>query len=414
MDLKEYFVKKRTEKLPEYRKMMIYDSFMDKIEHKSMFFRFSFYSKIAVYSMALLFLMYSLFIDFPITSVEKDWIISFKNGKIVHASYIGKVVETEWDFTIYHNNEVVNRSDIYDNDVLVLGEDATIAFSINSWVNSYIIWPAQLQISRFHDENDKEKYIFYMEGTYLNVRSNTKDDILLIKSDNLELEPEIGFVDVTISVKEGESLIENKWTNLLVKKDVDNKKKMINLAQNENLIVLSESKINTIKTIFDSKNTHYQMDNKWDIKLIANMKQINELNSLLSRENIKDSVDDLVLGYLKNDNNMYDNGVYDMVYIISSVYKKFDIVLDSELLKTKVKNWNLDVQDIQLLIDQLISKLNGNNILPAMHIEKLKTILWWMVVINSSDIKCYNCKTLQDVADRLKLDEDYKKRLMNF
>gem|GEM_PF-5124837 len=49
-----------------------------------------------------------------------------------------------------------------------------------------------------------------MEGTYLNVRSNTKDDILLIKSDNLELEPEIGFVDVTISVKEGESLIENK------------------------------------------------------------------------------------------------------------------------------------------------------------------------------------------------------------
>gem|GEM_PF-5397797 len=68
------------------------------------------------------------------------------------------------------------------------------------------------------------------------------------------------------------------------------------------------------------------------------MKQINELNSLLSRENIKDSVDDLVLGYLKNDNNMYDNGVYDMVYIISSVYKKFDIVLDSELLKTKVKN----------------------------------------------------------------------------
>gem|GEM_PF-5831360 len=37
---------------------------------------------------------------------------------------------------------------------------------------------------------------------------------------------------------------------------------MINLAQNENLIVLSESKINTIKTIFDSKNTHYQMDNK--------------------------------------------------------------------------------------------------------------------------------------------------------
>gem|GEM_PF-4571727 len=72
MDLKEYFVKKRTEKLPEYRKMMIYDSFMDKIEHKSMFFRFSFYSKIAVYSMALLFLMYSLFIDFPITSVEKD------------------------------------------------------------------------------------------------------------------------------------------------------------------------------------------------------------------------------------------------------------------------------------------------------------------------------------------------------
>ncbi len=414
MDLKEYFAKKRTEKLPEYRKMMIYDRFMDKIEHKNIFLRFSFYTKVAVYSMVLLFLLYSLFIDLPMTPTRRDWLITYRNGKTVNASYIGKVIKTEWDFTIYNNNKVVDRQDIYDNDVLVLWEDASIAFSINSGVNSYIIWPAQLQISRFHDENNKEKYIFYMEWTYLNVKSNTKDDILLIKSDNLELEPEVWFVDVTLSVKDGESLIENKWNNLLVKKEVNNKKKIVTLSQNENLIVLKEEKVEEIKTIFDSTNIHYQMDPKGEVKLIANMKQINKLNSLLSNEKIENAVQKVVLGYLRNDNDMYDKWVYDIVHTISSVYKEFNITVDSEILKTKVKNGTLNIQDIQLLLDQLLSKLNGNNILPMLYINKLKTMLWWMVVINNSDIKCYKCENLQDVVDRLKLDDNYKKRLMNF
>ena len=418
MNIKDYFAIKSKNKLLNEKKFTIYSDFMELRDKKSIFLKFSFYSKVVVYTIALFFLINSLYGNFPINIPLTDDVKVQRWLNVVSAWSIGKIVKFEWDFKIQQSWKDIVSDEIFDNDILILWERSTLTFTVNSWINSYIIWPARLQIKLTNNEDGNNKYVFYMmDGTYLNVRSNKENNYMLIKAEQLEIIPDTWFVNLTLSSKNWNRIVENNWDDITVKKELTKNiknSKIVNLTKNEKLIILEDKKIKAIKNTFDSNSKQYQLDNKWNIKIIANIKQISILNNELNENNIRDRIQKIVLWNIKWDTKKYDRWLARLAKDISDIYRQLDIVVDSEILKMKLNKWKISIDDVQLLIDQLISKLDNSFIIPWVYIDKLKLILWWIIIINNNKTECSDCKTITDFIERIELDEIYKKKLLEF
>ncbi len=395
--------------MPEQDKLLVFDNIRTQISQQSIFTKISFYSKVWVYTVFLLFIFFGLFLN------NKQLSNNLKvenNANVVNADYIGKVIKYDWNYKILDEGTEVKTWVLKKWSILILNNNTKITLWINKWIKLHLLWPAKIQFTSYKNDQNKIIYVVNMlDGNYLSVKSNSPKDKIIIKSNYFNIESNDRIIDLKYTKKWWASIIENNGWNILVKKA----DKIISLKNNEQLVILWKDSLNYIKNIFNSKYKQYQIDNNWNLKTVISSEKIKELWNILNKDMVIIAIWRYVLWKLNHNDIWINYGKKNTIQILLNVYNLFWLKIPV-LLKSEINNpLNLSLSDEELLVDNLIQKINAKYIMPEEYIKRLKVMLAYLVILDKMRIKSWMVfHNLSDLVNYLQLDYKYKKMLLTF
>ena len=408
MKLEEYF-KQQRHKMPEADKLLVFDNIRTQISEQSIFTKISFYSKVWVYTVFLLFVFFGIFLNNK--QISNNLKVE-NNINVVNANYIWKVIEYNWNYKILDNWVKIKTWILNKGNILVLDDKTKITLWINEWIKLHLLWPAKIQFTSYKNEKNKVIYVVNMlDGNYLSVKSNSPKDKIIIKSNYFKIESNDKIIDLKYTNRWWASIIENNWWNILIKK----RDKIISLKNNEQLVILWKDSLNYIKNIFVSKYKQYQIDSNWNLKIVINSDKVKALWNILDKKMVIIAVWRYVLWKLNYNDTWINYGKKNTIQILVNVYNLFNLKIP-DLLKSSIKNpLSLSLSDEELLVDNLIQKINAKYIIPAEYINRLKVILAYLVILDKMKINHQvEFHNLSDLVNYLQLDYKYKKILLTF
>jgi len=408
MKLEEYF-KQQQHRMPEQDKLLVFDNIKTQISQQSIFTKVSFYSKVWVYTVFLLFIFFGLFLNNK--QISNNLKVE-NNTNVVNADYIWKVVKYNWNYKILDNWNEVKTWILNKWSTLVLDNNTKITLWINEWIKLHLLWPAKIQFTSYKNDENKIIYVVNMlDGDYLSVKSNSPKDKIIIKSNYFNIESNNQIIDLKYTKKWWANIIKNNWWNVLIKK----KDKIISLKNNEQLIILWKDSINYIKNIFTNKYKQYQIDDNWNLKTVIDSNKVKILWNILDKKIVVIAIWRYVLWKLNHNDTWIDYGKKNTIQILLNIYKLFDLELPNLLKSTINKPLTLSLSDEELLVDNLIQKINTKYIIPAEYTNRLKVILAYFVILDKIKVKTWTeFNNLSDLVNYLQLDYNYKKILLTF
>jgi hypothetical protein len=406
MKLRNYF-KNQKYTLPEDQKLLIFDNIKTQITQQSIFLRVSFYSKVVVYSLILFFVFFALFVNNN-KNLSPNVIVHKETIGEVYADYIGKIIQSTWDFQIFDGTKNIKTKDIFKWDILVLKNWAYLTIAVNEWIKLYVVGPAKVKLDMYKDTEGHDVYVFNMlDGDYISVKSNSAKDKIVIKSKYLNIQSDDKYIDLKYEKKWKAVIVENNGWNILVKND----KNIINLDKKEKLIVLSSKQEWYLRDLFSDSYKKYQLsDGK--LKIILSSKELKKLDNILDKKMVIIATWKYVLGTLNGDKKWQQEGKFQLIYIIKSLYHFFNVDIPP-LLKTKIEKNTISTADLQALLDNLLGEINKKYIIPDMYVNRLKVMLAYMVVLENIKTK-RKFENLSELVNYLKLDRKYKKMMLRF
>lgn len=457
MKIKEYFERKRETQLNDVRKNKINQDIWLKIENntfwKNFYKRFSFYWKVTAYTFfifVLFFSFYTSFVDYNKNENFKKiidawtWYLLQKDKQqpksLAKAENIWDIIEAHGDFTIMQDWKKYKTNKLYDWNTMILTNNAKLRFQVNSWVEAYIKGPAKLNIKYLGEINWNKNFVLNMiEWEYIEVKSeNREDQNVIIKTNKFEVESKdiSQKMDISIRSENDWKILENKWWELVIKKTIKNKKIYSNIWKNEKVKINDEIRhyreVKEISKKVQNKNMeinyHITGDNKkdaetiskeqkndkelLDTKKIIKQKKIDKLKKLLYTWFLKNDVKRIVENYLNWNKRWLEISYENFLSRILKIYQLFDIRLESEIIKSKTKNWNISIDDVFVILDQLIAKIQNQYYVPEKYTEKLKKTLWWIVILQKNEFWKFKWKNLEisEIISKLNL-EKYEKTL---
>lgn len=407
MNLEEYF-KNQKLKMPEQDKLVVFDDIKTQISNKSIFTKVSFYAKVSVYSLFLLFIFFWLF---PANnSKNRSSLQISRNINTVEAWYIWKIITFTWDFDILDNWKKLDTNIIRKWNVLVLNKKTNIILWINSWIKLYLLWPAKVRFSTYKNDEWKDIYVINMiDGDYLSVKSNSAKDKIVIKSKFLNIQSNDKLIDIKYTKDKKAVILENNGWNILIN---NNNNKFISLNKKEKLFVMNSEKVLYIKDIFSDNYKKYQLTNSWNIKTVLSSNQIYRLSNILDRKQVILSIWKYVLWKLNKDDRWIKSWKTETIKIIKNVYNLFNIDLPLSIKNKEILLLSSD--EVQFMMDNLISNIDKKYVIPLEYTNRLKVMLAYVVIMNNVDIKNKKIPNLSYLVNYLKLDKKYKKMLLKF
>jgi len=395
--------------MPEQDKLLVFDNIKTQISQQSIFTKVSFYSKVWVYTVFLLFVFFGLFLNNK--HISNNLKVE-NNANVVNADYIWKIIKYNWNYKILDNGNKIKTWILSKWSILILDNKTKITLWINKWIKLHLLWPAKIQFTSYKNDKNKVIYIVNMlDGNYLTVKSNSPKDKIIIKSNYFNIESNNEIIDLKYTKKWWANIIENNWWNVLIKKN----NKIISLKNNEQLIILWKDSLNYIKNIFTNKYKQYQIDNNGNLKTVINSNKVKQLWNILNKKLVVIAVWKYVLWKLNHNDTWINYGKENTIQILLNVYKSLNLELPDLLKSTINKPLNLSLSDEELLVDNLIQKINAKYIIPAEYVNRLKVILAYLVILDKIKVKTWTeFHNLSDLVNYLQLDYNYKKILLTF
>jgi len=439
MKLKEYFDEVKKMKLDESQKMAIFEEFIEKSYRQSFLKRWSFYVKVWVYTVLIVFFIYSFFPiifyqswkpNVVVTKIESiTWGVyletkfsdaenktTITNVNKVFAKDVGKIVYAKWDFVILRKWKSIKTDKLLNWDYVVLSVWTDLKFKLNNWLYWKISWPAKLQIQYISWQG---VYIInLLKWKYSQFSAQIFSWAIKLKSDDIVISPITNKnFNIKIVQQKKKKIIENVWKAPIVLEKVDKKVKKTLKAKE---VAKVNGDIKIYKLIQDIKKGNIKTETKlstWvdvnildeTMKLVPSVEQIKSLTQILYSKFISKDILNLINYYGKN---WEDIAIKNLMYRILRIYKIFDLKIDSEILKAKIKSWKYDIDDLFLVLDQLISKLQESYYLEPSFVVKLKKLEAWILLLKKGFINTdLKYKSLQEVLEKNNL-KNFKGKLL--
>lgn len=407
----EEYMKQQRLKMKEENKLLVFGEIQNKIQRESIFSKVFLYSKVSIYSLLVFFVIFGLFIKTDNTRYSSKDLTIKNNINTVNAAYVWKVIKSEWDFDIIDNGKKINKNLIEKWDIISLWINANISLKVNKGINLYLIWPARLKVDYYvNNEGIKIYTLDMLDGNYISVTSNLPSDKIILKSNILNIESNDKLIDLRYQKRWNAVIVENNGWNILIK----NNKKIFSLKKKEKIIIW-ERNLNKIKNILNSNYKNYKVDENWTLKTILSSDKLKKLWNILERKNIIIAVWKYVLWSVNKDNNWRTSWKKQLIKTINNTYNLLNIK-EPHLIKNKLqKKQDINIQELEVLVDNLISKINKNYILIDQYKKRLKIILAYLVIIEKINIKEWiHLNNLSSLVNYLQLNKKYKKILLQF
>ena len=406
----EEYMRQQNLKMKEEDKLLVFSEIKNRIQKESIFSRVFFYTKVSVYSLLVFFVIFSLFIKTDNIKYKSKNVAIKDNVNTVNADYVWKVITSEWEFTIIDNDKKVDKSIIEKGDIISLWVNSNIHLKVNEGIKLYLVWPAKLQLNYYvNNEGIKIYTLNMLDGNYISVTSNSPSDKILLKSNVLNIESNDKLVDLKYEKKWNAIIVENNGWNIFVKND----KKVFSLKKKEKLIIW-EANLNKIKDILNNDYKQYKVDKDWDLKTILSSDKLKKIWNILERKNVIISVWKYVLWAVNKDDNWKTSWKNQLIKIINDTYNLLNIK-EPKLFEEKLKTQDMTVQDLEVLVDNLVTNINKNYVLIEQYEKRLKVVLAYLVIIEKANIKKWmHFDNLSSLINYLKLDKEYKKMLLQF
>lgn len=405
----EEYMKKNHIKMTEEDKLIVFGEIKNKIQKESIFSRLFLYTKISVYSLLVFFIIFSLFLKTDKIIYKSDNITIKEDINIVSADYVGKVIKSIWEFTIMDNEKKIDSNIIKKWNIIFLWINSSIELKINEWIKLYLIWPAKLKIDFYNDENIKIYTLNMLDGNYISINSNSPSDKIILKSDFLKIESNDKFVDLKYEKRWNALIVENNGWNILVKND----KNVFSIESNEK-IIMWEDNINKIKNILNDNYKKYKIEENGELKIILSSKELEQLWNILNKNNIVIAVWKYVLWKANKDERWEISWKKQLINIIKNTYNLLKIE-KTDLFEKKLKIDDINVEDLEFVLDNLISDINKKYILIEQYEKRLKVILAYLVIIEKINIKEWMYfENISSLINYLKIEDKYKKVLLQF
>jgi len=402
-------MKKNHIKMTEEDKLIVFGEIKNKIQKESIFSRLFLYTKISVYSLLVFFIIFSLFLKTDKIIYKSDNITIKEDINIVSADYVGKVIKSIWEFTIMDNEKKIDSNIIKKWNIIFLWINSSIELKINEWIKLYLIWPAKLKIDFYNDENIKIYTLNMLDGNYISINSNSPSDKIILKSDFLKIESNDKFVDLKYEKRWNALIVENNGWNILVKND----KNVFSIESNEK-IIMWEDNINKIKNILNDNYKKYKIEENGELKIILSSKELEQLWNILNKNNIVIAVWKYVLWKANKDERWEISWKKQLINIIKNTYNLLKIE-KTDLFEKKLKIDDINVEDLEFVLDNLISDINKKYILIEQYEKRLKVILAYLVIIEKINIKEWMYfENISSLINYLKIEDKYKKVLLQF
>jgi hypothetical protein len=439
MKLKDYFNQVSKEKLSDSQKMAIFEKFVEKTYKKSLLRSVSFYFKIWVYTVLIVFFLFSFFpfifyktsSNFSakttkITSIKSvtTWVYIENVGKKVNkkslntafANYIWKIIYAKWNFSIIRSWSVIKTDKIFQWDYLLLDKYSYLKFSINSGVIAVIKWPAKLNI--FYDKFSRKYIINLIDWKFFNLSGSLNSwGSVEVKSQDLIVEPK-DKKDINFKIVENNKkvkFVENEWKAPILVKKISKKKAIKKVVlPNQKVEVNDEIKlIKNLKKQIESwklsKTVNISWDNTYNVLVMSSTKvvptedQMSSFKILIYPSFVRKDIYNLVYYYLKGNKSAYNIALKNIFVRILKIYKTFGLKIDSEILRAKIKWWNYNLDDLFLIVDQLISKLNNRFYILPEDIFVLKKIEGWIIILKNQKFGSFSDEKISSLEQILKV-----------
>lgn len=459
MRIEDYFKHIREVKTTDSQKMRIYQSILLGWNKKSILSKSIFYWKVSTYTILMVFL-WSIFI-WPIMKIWENedkinysylswWFLVEEKSKLtlnqVLADYIWEIIDVEWEIQVIKDWVQVVTDKIYDWDTILLLNSAQIKFMVNNWTKATIIWPAKFDVKFLWESNWVKNFVInlmYWDYFEVKTQEQSKDNIIIQTKDfQIESKNISNQIDLKITTDWEKKILENRWSDIVVKKVIDDEKTYTSVKSNQIAEVNDEVKIlQEIKTITQQLTTKqveksYEIEDNdnsqelsttnelyfddirteiseesintelWTIdnaltfpswKKVLDTNKSDQLKNVLNPSFLKKDIENLVLEYLKWNESWYKISYNNLYSRISQVLSIHDVEIHSEIIKHNIK-WNKnEISDLVIICDQLIAKLNENYHVPPQYMGRLNVLLAWLVILNSKEF--WILKTDKDTLD---------------
>ncbi|MEF2174905.1 MAG: hypothetical protein V3575_00415 [Candidatus Absconditabacteria bacterium] len=458
MRIEEYFNHIKEIKTTDAQKMRIYQSILLGGNKKSILTRSTFYWKVSTYTILLIFLWGVFFGPIIKIGENEDKInYSYLSGGFlieekpqytlnqVLADYIGEIIEVEGEIQVLKDGKEIKTDKIYDGDTILLLNSAQIKFMVNDGIKATIIGPAKFDV-KFLGETDgvKNFVINLVYGDYFEVKSEeTSNDNIIIQTKDFQIESKNtnNQMDLKITTDGEKKILENRGSDIVVKKVVDDEKTYTSIKSNQIAEVNDEVKIlQEIKTLTEQLTTKkveesYEIENSTDLsipnsylndesyqsnittlennlseaftgendinfvpgKKVLDTNKSEQLKKILSSSFLKKDIENLVLEYLKGNESGYKISYNNLYQRITKVLEIHDLEIHSEIIKLNMKGNKSEISDLVTICDQLIAKLNENYHVPPQYMGRLNVLLGWLVILNGKEFGLF--KTDKDTLD---------------
>jgi hypothetical protein len=135
-----------------------------------------------------------------------------------------------------------------------------------------------------------------------------------------------------------------------------------------------------------------------EYKIVPSYEQYSVLKEKLYSSFLEKDILNLINSYLNNLNT--DIALNNLLYRVLAIYKAFDLQIDSEVLKAKIKTKSFDIDDLFLLIDQLIAKLTKKYYIEPVYINRLKKIEAWILLLKKNKINPDKYNSFEEVFEK--------------
>ena len=406
----EEYMKQQKLKMKEENRLLVFDEIRNRIQKESIFSRIFLYTKVSVYSLLVFFIIFSLFIKADNIKYKSKNVVIKNNINTVNADYIWQVIKSEWEFTIIDNGKKIDNNIIKKGNIISLWVNSNIHLKVNEGIKLYLIWPAKLQLNYYiNNEGIKIYTLNMLDGNYISVTSNSPSDKILLKSNILNIESNDKLVDLKYEKQWNAIIVENNGWNIFVKND----KKVFSLGKKEKLIMW-EANLNKIKDILNNNYKQYKVGKDWNLKTILSSYKLKKLWNILERKNIIIAVWKYVLWAVNKDGKWKISWKTQLIKIINDTYNLLNIK-EPKLFEEKLKTQDMTVQNLEVLVDNLVTNINKNYVLIEQYEKRLKVVLAYLVIIEKANIKKWtHFDNLSSLINYLKLDKEYKKMLLQF